>query len=166
MDAYRPLQDAAAAAAPPAPLPAEPTKLALQAALVAMWIAVNLGITLVNKAVFSHYAFVYPLSLSLLHQALTWLAIALTLNVVYPAAYTLGNVPDHERTEAVQAVPPQNRWRYVLFGVLNAANVCASNAAMRYASVSLREVVASTTPVLVCVGFVLQCVLRTHCNLT
>lgn len=140
--------------------PRTPPQIALQAAAVLVWLGLIVGITFANKAVMSTYEFTFPVALTALHLGTTWAVAAAVLHVALPLYYRARRVPPEARAHRVQPLPPGGEWRYVLFGALVAANVGIANAALRYASVSLREVVASTTPAVVLVGE--RAVLRTR----
>jgi len=97
-----------------------------------IWVLLNIALTLLNKSAFHHVPFGYPLTLSAIHMSVNSLFTHLMLNVFHSA-------PKEEVTAPLYK-------RIVMLSTLFSLNVVFGNAGLKYASVSLREVVRCIIP--------------------
>eukprot|EP01120_Amphizonella_sp_Union-15-10_P001334 TRINITY_DN113_c0_g2_i1.p1 TRINITY_DN113_c0_g2~~TRINITY_DN113_c0_g2_i1.p1 ORF type:complete len:339 (-),score=46.89 TRINITY_DN113_c0_g2_i1:29-1045(-) len=95
------------------------------------WFALNIILTLMNKAFFSRWDFSYPITLSFVHMLVTCICTW--------SANTYFGFPR-------KSLDIDGHYRVFFFAVLFCANVMLGNVALHFLSVSLVQVVRSTIP--------------------
>lgn len=96
-----------------------------------IWFFLNIAVTLMNKAFFKWWNFLFPITLSMIHMlcsaAGSWL-------VLYFGKY------EQQKLSFAEQVP------VILFSFLFCANIVVGNSSLRYVTVSLSQVVRSVIP--------------------
>lgn len=116
-------------AAPLSPTPSE-SRLVL-AFYFASWFFLNIVITLYCKALFSVYAFPFPMVMTIIHMIFTYTGVKVT--------QSLG-------LHAPKRPPPGARRTILWFSVVFTVNIWLSNAGLQAVSVSLHQVVRTLVP--------------------
>jgi drug/metabolite transporter (DMT)-like permease len=97
------------------------------------WIFLSVGLTLLNKAVFSFGSFRFPLFISAVHMLLTWI-------LSYVCVHYLHWFPYNDRIDS------KARTRLFLYSFLFSINIVFGNLSIKYASVSLVQVFRAIVP--------------------
>jgi len=102
------------------------------------WLFLNIFVTLLNKSLFSHFKFPFPIALTAVHMFFTAL-------LSIPAYYIV-----HRHQEPQDSLF-QNLFdfKFVTFSVLFCANILFSNLGLNLSSVAMVQVIRATNPVIV-----------------
>lgn len=95
------------------------------------WFALNVGVTLMNKAFFQWFGFSFPIALSLVHMVCSAIGSEVVLRT---GAYETKQLSTNEHIQML------------LFSLLFSSNIVVGNSALKYVPVSLVQVVRSVIP--------------------